>query len=238
MRYDKWKWGVEPFYPNHMLYQGIIVSLVLLVLFVFVFFAPGVFMAPEIPADPAASPDHVKPEWYFLPTYQWLKYFPSEIFGSLGTLVGIMTQMPIMFVLVLLPFLDRSKERDTRRRPIFLATALVILLFVLAVGICGADPVGATEIGRPNAQHLPAYTAVRLLYDNGTPVEDPKFLGVRYVILVGVFLEVLLAAGVLVPPALYWLRRRDAPQRRWLLALSGACAVVLLLLGICGHFLG
>ena len=79
MRYDKWKWGTEPFKPNHMVYQALAVLPVLMIYFAIVVFAPGIFMLEQEPADTLTTPAHIKPEWYFLPAYQTLKMIPMNV---------------------------------------------------------------------------------------------------------------------------------------------------------------
>jgi len=76
------------------------------------------FPAPmEPPADPFETPEHIKPEWYFLSAYQGLKV--AEYFSFLGAwapkVLGILIQAGGLFLLVLLPFLDRN-PRGIRAR--------------------------------------------------------------------------------------------------------------------------
>ncbi len=63
------------------------------------------------PADPGSRYE-ARPEWYFLPLYQLLKYFPGqlEIVAALG--------VPALLLggLAVVPFLDRSKDLAPRRR--------------------------------------------------------------------------------------------------------------------------
>src|SRR6202790_3633987 len=65
-----------------------------------------------------------RPEWYYLPMFEWLKFWegPKVVFA-----VVIVPGLPAM-LFFLLPFLDRSLERRPWRRPIpVLAAAFVIL---------------------------------------------------------------------------------------------------------------
>ena len=139
MRYTKenWRWGVEPFYPNDVVHHAIIVIGVFILFAIVVFWLPGVFMLPEEPADPMNTPAHIKPEWYFLPMYQGLKLFPSDIFGEYGKMLGVMAQGVVGALLVVFPFLDRSRERNPLKRMVFLACSLIAILFVLVLGFCG-----------------------------------------------------------------------------------------------------
>ncbi|MHC4677502.1 MAG: hypothetical protein ACYTEK_02295 [Planctomycetota bacterium] len=58
----------------------------------------------EDPADPATTPPHIRPEWYFLAVYQYLKLMPSEVLGIGGKALGILTQMVVVALLFLVPF--------------------------------------------------------------------------------------------------------------------------------------
>jgi quinol-cytochrome oxidoreductase complex cytochrome b subunit len=134
---DNWKWGVEPFFPNDVVHHAIITIGVFVVFAVVVFWLPGIFMLPEEPADPMNTPAHIKPEWYFLPMYQGLKLFPSDIFGEYGKMLGVMAQGVAAALLVLLPFIDRSKERNPLKRMVFFAGSIAVILFILVLGFCG-----------------------------------------------------------------------------------------------------
>jgi quinol-cytochrome oxidoreductase complex cytochrome b subunit len=118
--------GWRPFYPNHALKEAVLFSIFLGVLLTLVILWP-----PEIgrKADPLNTPAHIKPEWYFLPTYQLLKYFPE--------LLGIVVAFLPPVLLVLWPFLDRSPERRPGRRPVSLTLGIAAVVVALAMGILG-----------------------------------------------------------------------------------------------------
>lgn len=112
--------GGKPFFPNHVMKELIVVLLVFASMIVLVVYVP---LPLHEKANPFETPVGVKPEWYFLPMYQVLKYFP-ELVGIIGT--GF-----VMIGLFLLPFLDRSPERHPARRPV--ATTLGILFVCIAI---------------------------------------------------------------------------------------------------------
>jgi len=126
MKYNKdnWHGELEPFFPNDVIDKGIIVSIVLGIFIAIAFFYPGLFLPTEIPADPTNTPLSIKPEWYFLAAYQTLKIFPTNIFGDAAELMGMGVQVIAITGLMLLPFLDRSAEKNWRRRPYFIYLAL------------------------------------------------------------------------------------------------------------------
>ncbi len=64
-------------------------------------------------ADPFKSaPAGIQPEWYFLWTFQALKYMPAHILGIEGELVAIGAMSLGALALVILPFLDRNTRRS------------------------------------------------------------------------------------------------------------------------------
>src|SRR3990172_1214819 len=75
----RFRFGSEPFFPNHFLRQVIQAAVVLALLVLLSSLAPP----PTIPrADPFDTPEYVKPSWYFLGAYQFLKV--SKTLAFLG----------------------------------------------------------------------------------------------------------------------------------------------------------
>ncbi|OGX03181.1 MAG: hypothetical protein A3G87_08805 [Omnitrophica bacterium RIFCSPLOWO2_12_FULL_50_11] len=113
-----------PFFPHHMLKEGVVFFILLGVLITLAILAP--FDLGE-KADPLQTPHAIKPEWYFLPMYQVLKYFPK--------LVGIFIVSLAPLFLFLWPFLDKTKERHPLKRPISTAIGALALLSLLVFGM-------------------------------------------------------------------------------------------------------
>jgi quinol-cytochrome oxidoreductase complex cytochrome b subunit len=80
-------------------------------------------------ATPDSTPTGVKPEWYFLPVYQFLKYVPK--------LVGLLLVNVAVVLFVLLPFLDRNPERRPGKRKGLMLIAAAGLLATLVLGALG-----------------------------------------------------------------------------------------------------
>jgi len=119
-----------PFWPVHMAKEGCVALVVLGLLMTLAVVLPW-----EIgePANPLETPEGIKPEWYFLPTYQMLKYFTGERAKIIGIFVST-----IPFVLLFLwPFLDRSKPRHPRQRPISVTIGLIGVLLAMGLGVVG-----------------------------------------------------------------------------------------------------
>jgi ubiquinol-cytochrome c reductase cytochrome b subunit len=126
----------EPFFPHHVLEQTMMVFIAIAVLLTLVMFFPAPM---EPPADPFETPEHIKPEWYFLAAYQSLKL--AEFTSFLGPwapkLMGILAQGVGMMLLVLLPFLDRGPERRWRKRPVVISIGVLTIITLAALTIWG-----------------------------------------------------------------------------------------------------
>jgi ubiquinol-cytochrome c reductase cytochrome b subunit len=110
----------EMFYPKQVLTDMAFVLLVMGVLGMLAHFLP-VTLGPE--ANPTDSQYLPRPEWYFLPMFQWLKYWEGS-----RTVIGIVMIPAILATLMfLLPFLDRGLERRPWRRPIPVGGVLIVL---------------------------------------------------------------------------------------------------------------
>lgn len=116
----------NPFYPYHLLKE--VSAAFLMIAFALALVA---FFPPELgsKADPLNTPAHIKPEWYFLSIYQFLKIVPRT--------VGILLQIVGVLILVLIPFIDRGRERNPLRRPVFTAVSAIILLVMIALALWG-----------------------------------------------------------------------------------------------------
>lgn len=145
---------LEPFWPNEIMKMGTAVLCTLAVIMIFAILpvaldAVGLreIVHAEEPADPyGTTPVGIKPEWYFLASYQVLKLMPTELLGVSGKTLGVICQGLLVFVILLLPFWYRS---GAHRRPGWtyrLAVTTVLLGFV-GLTIWGGWPAGHGEAG-------------------------------------------------------------------------------------------
>ncbi|NOT01819.1 MAG: cytochrome bc complex cytochrome b subunit [Phycisphaerales bacterium] len=119
-----------PFFPVHVAKEGVVAVLLVAVLVTLSVVWPWEI---GVPADPLSTPEHIKPEWYFLPSYQLLKYFE----GRYGAVFGIFA-CSLPFVLLLFwPFLDRNPHRHPRKRPFAIALGLAGVFTALILGYLG-----------------------------------------------------------------------------------------------------
>jgi quinol-cytochrome oxidoreductase complex cytochrome b subunit len=117
----------KPFFPDYILDEVIAWYGVLALLVVLASLFPAGL---EAKADPLVTPQHIKPEWYFLGVYELLKLVPR--------IVGILAPIVLIAVVTFLPFLDRSPEIRMRRRLLAVGTATAILVGLGILTVIGA----------------------------------------------------------------------------------------------------
>ena len=124
-----------PFFPNYIILEVIVSFVVLAALIVLVSLLP---VGLEEKADPFNTPQHIKPEWYFLWIYQFIK-LPSSVLGPglAAGLAGIFIPGIGIVLLILLPFLDRKPERHPRNRKVAMSVTALILAILVALSIWG-----------------------------------------------------------------------------------------------------
>lgn len=80
----------------------------------------------------AAAPAGIRPEWYFLWTFQALKLVPGHVLGLEGELVAISVLSLGALGILLLPFLDPNTARS-RRVVNWLASAALLFMAVMTI---------------------------------------------------------------------------------------------------------
>jgi ubiquinol-cytochrome c reductase cytochrome b subunit len=121
------------FFPDVMLDDLTVILFILAAFLAVMFAAPNLYFTEESfrKADPFLTPEHVKPEWYFLAAYAVMRLIPSKT-------IGILLQGVAIGGLFALPFLDRSDPRPGWQRPRVLAGVGVTILVLVALTIYGA----------------------------------------------------------------------------------------------------
>ncbi|HZX84008.1 MAG TPA: cytochrome b N-terminal domain-containing protein [Reyranella sp.] len=124
-----------PFHPYYTMKDGFGVMVFLIIYAGVTFFAPDYMGHPDnyIPANPLVTPEHIVPEWYFLPFYAILRAIPDK-------LGGVLAMFGAIGVLFILPWLDTSRVRSATFRPIYKWFMLVLVVDVIVLGFCGANP--------------------------------------------------------------------------------------------------
>ena len=149
-----------PFWPYFVIKDLFALAVILAVFFAIVGFMPNFLGHPDnyIEANPLATPEHIVPEWYFLPFYAilraftsdvWIVQFTSFITGGIidAKFFGVMAMFGSMVVLALVPWLDTSSVKSGRYRPMFKWWfALLVLDFVVLTWAGGRPAEGIYAI--------------------------------------------------------------------------------------------
>lgn len=129
----------EPFWPGQAFKDAVLALAFLVALFAWAYWWPAPL---EAKAD-SSQPYEARPEWYFMFLFYLLQFFkgPYEV---VGTFV-----LPALFFLILFfwPFLDRSRARDPRRRPVAIglltagtAGLIGLTMFAIATDVRMREP--------------------------------------------------------------------------------------------------
>ncbi len=124
-----------PFHPYYTIKDVFGFGIYFIIFAALIFFAPNYLGHPDnyIEADPMVTPQHIVPEWYFLPFYAILRAIPDAFLGVIAMFASIA-------VLFLLPWLDTSKVRGGRYRPVFRVFFWIFALNAVFLGYIGAMP--------------------------------------------------------------------------------------------------
>ena len=117
-----------PFYPRQVVLDGVFAVVLIGILAV---------IAKTIPMDlgPAANAADThflpRPEWYYRPAFQGLKYLS----GHWSLIGGIIMPAVLALIFGALPFLDRGLERRPWRRPVVVGAFFLFLLAYTSLGV-------------------------------------------------------------------------------------------------------
>jgi len=133
-----------PFHPYYTVKDLFFLSCFLIVYAYFVFFAPNALGHPinYAPANPVQTPEDIVPEWYFLPFYAILRSIPNKLFGVLALFGSLI-------VLLFVPWLDTSRVRSCRFRPLYKQFFWILLAVCVILGYVGSKPVDAFLFNTP-----------------------------------------------------------------------------------------
>ncbi|WP_443750592.1 cytochrome b [Asticcacaulis solisilvae] len=135
----KSKEDTVPFTPYATIKDGFAMILFLIMFAVFVFFAPDALGHADnyVPANPLQTPNHIVPEWYMLPFYAILRSMVFDIGPIPSKLIGVVLMFAAIAVIFLLPWLDTSKVRSMRYRPVMRWFFVLFVITCVALGWCG-----------------------------------------------------------------------------------------------------
>nr|ABR21608.1 cytochrome b [Pteruthius aeralatus]ABR21612.1 cytochrome b [Pteruthius cameranoi]ABR21615.1 cytochrome b [Pteruthius ricketti]ABR21617.1 cytochrome b [Pteruthius robinsoni]QNH73812.1 cytochrome b [Pteruthius flaviscapis] len=125
-----------PFHPYYSIKDILGFALMLILLTSLALFSPNSLGDPEnfTPANPLATPPHIKPEWYFLFAYAILRSIPNKLGGVLALAASVL-------VLFLIPLLHKSKQRSMTFRPISQILFWTLVANILILTWVGSQPV-------------------------------------------------------------------------------------------------
>ena len=142
-----------PFWPYFVIKDLFALIVVLAVFFAIVGFMPNYLGHPDnyIEANALATPEHIVPEWYFLPFYAILRAFTADVWvvqlasfltGGIidAKFFGVVAMFGSMLVLALVPWLDTSSIRSGRYRPTFKWWFLLLVIDFVVLTWAGGRP--------------------------------------------------------------------------------------------------
>jgi ubiquinol-cytochrome c reductase cytochrome b subunit len=129
-----------PFHPYFTIKEFVAILVFLIGFFAIVFFFPemgGYFLEPEnfTPANFLVTPEHIAPVWYLTPFYAILRAIPDK-------LMGVMLMGAALFILLFIPWLDKSPVRSMRYKGYY--SKIALSAFVMSFVILGY--LGTTEV--------------------------------------------------------------------------------------------
>jgi ubiquinol-cytochrome c reductase cytochrome b subunit len=131
-----------PFHPYYTVKDGFAIVVFLILFAAFVFYMPNSLGHPDnfIPANPLSTPAHIVPEWYFLPFYAILRAITFNIGPFTSKFLGVIAMFSSLLVLFLLPWLDTSKVRSMRYRPMAQIFFVIFAAVCIWLGYLGGKP--------------------------------------------------------------------------------------------------
>lgn len=150
---EKGRRGTIPFWPRVAAMDAAagIVTLTLLGVVAWAFGAPL-----EAPADPTNTAYVPRPEWYFLPLFELLSFFP----GRAESIAVVAIPLAAGLAVVALPWWSAPLLRSHGGRRVVFATGGVAVVALAVLGAVGAARTGPQLSGLP-----PAAARGRLLFD-------------------------------------------------------------------------
>ncbi len=113
-----------PFFPDHLLTEMMIALTLMVLLDVVAVMAPAGL---GDPANPAITPEHIRPEWYFYFAFRWLKLTSLKV-GVLGTFTAAL-------VMLFWPAVDAGLRRLAPKRELNILFGILAVLVVVVFTI-------------------------------------------------------------------------------------------------------
>jgi menaquinol-cytochrome c reductase cytochrome b/c subunit len=130
------KAGGKPFFP-YAVFKDIFVASCFIGLVLVLALAFPFDQGP--PVDPTTTTYIPRPEWYFYFLFELLRIFKNQNVLMPVIMATFIVPNILMLLLFATPFIDRGPERRLQRRPIALASAIIV-----TIGLCWLTYLGAT----------------------------------------------------------------------------------------------
>ena len=140
----KSKADTVPFTPHATMKDLFATTLFLILFAVFIFYMPDALGHADnyIPANPLQTPPEIVPEWYLLPFYAILRAVDFNIGPIDSKLGGVLAMFAAILILFVLPWLDTSRVKSMRYRPIARQFFLIFVVVCVVLGWCGGKNPG------------------------------------------------------------------------------------------------
>ncbi len=168
---EKLKEKVQMFWPDQMFKDMVAIVFCFGILVVVNIYTHGAHLG--APADPGSNFD-ARPEWYFRPLFQALKYFH----GIWEQIVALGMPAVLGGIFLSVPFLDRGESRNPARRiPYLMPLAVVGLGAVLLTWISFSEDASDADLqSRLENSHERATIARTIAKEKGVPASGPLAL--------------------------------------------------------------
>ena len=145
----------KPFFP-YAVAKDSIMAVIVMAVSIFLALLLGDTLGPKV--DPTTTTDVPRPDWYFYFLFEVLRVMRNiPKFTDLAT-IGVPTIC--MILLFLLPFYDRSPERNIARRPVALSAGIVTILAMAFLTYSGANTGSPNQVTlKPPSNLTAAQTA-------------------------------------------------------------------------------
>jgi len=132
-----------PFSPYAIIKDIFAISVFLVFFAWFLFYMPDYMGHPDnyMQADLLKTSQHVMPEWYFLPFYAMLRAVTFDIGPVSSTLGGVIVLAGSVLILLFIPWLDRSRVRSARYRPLYKVFFWLFIADFVFLGWLGAQQI-------------------------------------------------------------------------------------------------
>ena len=142
-----------PFWPYFVIKDLFALAIIMALFFAVSGFMPNYLGDPinYAEADPLSTPAEIVPEWYLLPYYAVLRSFTGDVwlvqltsfitFGIVDAkLFGVLAMFGAILVMALAPWLDTSRTRSGRYRPMFKWWFWLLVVDFIVLTWVGARP--------------------------------------------------------------------------------------------------